>query len=36
MPRVKTTKGVRIALFFLRIYLLVMLALILVKFLRVF
>jgi hypothetical protein len=36
MPRVKTTRSVKFALFFLRIYLLGMLALILIKFLRVF
>lgn len=36
MPRIKTTRTVTIALFLLRVYLLVMLTLILVKFLRVF
>ncbi len=36
MPRIKTTRTVRIALLLLRVYLIVMLALILVKFLRVF
>jgi hypothetical protein len=36
MPRIKTTPTVTIALFLLRIYLVVMLALILVKFLRIF
>ena len=36
MPRIKTTKTVKFALIFLRVYLLVMLALILVKFLRIF
>jgi hypothetical protein len=36
MPRVKTTRTVKVALFFLRVYLLAMLALILVKFLGIF
>lgn len=36
MPRIKTTRTVKVALFFLRVYLLVMLALILAKFLQVF
>jgi len=36
MPRVKTTRTVRVALFLLRFYLLAMLALILVKFLGIF
>ena len=36
MPRIKTTRTVTIALFFLRIYLLGMLALILIKFLKIF
>jgi hypothetical protein len=36
MPRVKMTPMTRIALYFLRIYLVVLLALILVRFLRVF
>ena len=34
MPRIKMTRSVKIALLFLRVYLLVMLALILVKFLN--
>ncbi len=36
MPRIKTTRTVRVALFLLLAYLILMLALILVKFLRVF
>ncbi len=36
MPRVQMTRTVRIALYFLRFYLIVLLALILVKFLRTF
>jgi hypothetical protein len=36
MPRIKTTCTVKLALFFLRVYLILMLALILVKFLRIF
>ena len=36
MPRIKTTRTVKIALYVLRIYLVVMLVLILVKFLKVF
>jgi hypothetical protein len=36
MPPIKTTRTVSVALYLLRIYLIVMLALILVKFLRVF
>jgi hypothetical protein len=36
MPRIEMTKTVRIALFVLRVYLLGMLVLILVKFLRLF
>jgi hypothetical protein len=36
MPRIKTTKTVAIALFALRFYLIAMLILILIKFLRVF
>ncbi len=36
MPRIKTTRTVTIALFFLRVYLFAMLALILIKFLRIF
>jgi hypothetical protein len=36
MPRIKTTPMVRIALWALRIYLLVLLSLILVKFVRIF
>ncbi len=36
MPRIQTTRTVKIALFALRIYLIVMLVLILIKFLRVF
>jgi uncharacterized membrane protein len=35
MPRVEMTRGAKFALFFLRIYLLGMLILILVKFLRI-
>jgi hypothetical protein len=35
MPRIQMTPMVRLALYFLRVYLLVMLALILIKFLRV-
>ena len=35
MPRIKTTRSVRIALFVLRFYLIVMLALILIKFLGI-
>ena len=36
MPRIQTTRTVKVALFALRIYLIVMLVLILIKFLRVF
>jgi hypothetical protein len=36
MPRIETTSGVKIALYLLRIYLIVMLLLIVVKFLRIF
>jgi hypothetical protein len=36
MPRIKTTKTVRFALWALRIYLLILLALIGIKFVRVF
>jgi hypothetical protein len=36
MPRIQTTLTVKIALYVLRVYLIVMLALILMKFLRVF
>jgi hypothetical protein len=36
MPRIRTTRTVKIALFALCVYLILMLALILVKFLRVF
>jgi len=36
MPRIQTTRTVKIALFALRIYLIVMLVIILVKFVRVF
>jgi hypothetical protein len=36
MPRIQTTRTVKIALAALRVYLLVMLILILVKFLRIF
>jgi len=36
MPRIQTTRTVKIALFALRVYLIVMLALILVKFLNIF
>jgi hypothetical protein len=36
MPRVQTTKTVKVALFLLRFYLLAMLILIVVKFLRLF
>jgi hypothetical protein len=36
MPRIQTTRTVKIALYGLRIYLIVLLALILVKFLRIF
>jgi hypothetical protein len=36
MPRIQTTRTVTIALYALRIYLIVMLVLILVKFLRIF
>lgn len=36
MPRIQTTRTVKIALWALRVYLLVMLVLILVKFVRVF
>jgi hypothetical protein len=35
MPRIKTTRTVKVALFLLRVYLILMLALILVKFLRI-
>ncbi len=36
MPRIQTTRTVKIALYVLRIYLVVMLVLILIKFLRIF
>jgi hypothetical protein len=36
MPRIKMTRTVKMALFFLRVYLIVLLGLILVKFLKVF
>jgi hypothetical protein len=36
MPRIQTTRTVKIALYVLRVYLIAMLALILVKFLRIF
>lgn len=36
MPRVKMTPAVRFALYFLRIYLVLLLALLLVRFLRIF
>jgi hypothetical protein len=36
MPRIKTTRTVSIALFVLRVYLIIMLLLILMKFLHVF
>jgi hypothetical protein len=36
MPRIKTTRTVKFALYGLRVYLLVMLILILVKFMRIF
>jgi hypothetical protein len=36
MPRIKTTPMVKFALYFLRVYLLVLLTLILIKFVRVF
>lgn len=36
MPRVEMTRGVRIALLVLRVYLIAMLALILLKFMRIF
>ncbi len=36
MPRVKMTPMTRFALYFLRVYLILLLALILVRFLRVF
>jgi hypothetical protein len=36
MPRIQTTRTVKIALLALRVYLVVMLTLILVKFLRIF
>ena len=36
MPRIQTTRTVKIALYVLSIYLIAMLALILVKFLRIF
>ena len=36
MPRIEMTRGVRVALFVLRVYLIGMLLLILVKFLRIF
>jgi hypothetical protein len=36
MPRIQTTRTVKIALIALRIYLIVMLGLILIKFLRIF
>ena len=36
MPPVKTTRMVRFALYFLRVYLVVLLVLLLVRFLRVF
>ncbi|HVP11950.1 MAG TPA: hypothetical protein VMV94_12285 [Phycisphaerae bacterium] len=36
MPRIKTTPMVKFALYFLRVYLIVLLVLILIKFVRVF
>jgi hypothetical protein len=36
MPRIQTTRTVKIALYVLRVYLIAMLALILIKFLRIF
>jgi hypothetical protein len=36
MPRIQTTRTVKIALYALRLYLVVMLVLILIKFLRIF
>ncbi len=36
MPRIQTTRTVKIALIALRVYLVAMLAIILIKFLRVF
>jgi len=36
MPRIQTTRTVKIALYVLRVYLVVMLVLILIKFLRIF
>jgi hypothetical protein len=36
MPRIKTTPMVKFALYFLRVYLIILLALIMVKFIRVF
>ncbi len=36
MPRVEMTPTVRLALYFLRLYLIVLLALLLIRFLRVF
>jgi hypothetical protein len=36
MPRMQTTRTVKIALYALRVYLIVMLALILIKFLKIF
>jgi hypothetical protein len=36
MPRIQTTRTVKIALYVLRVYLIAMLVLILVKFLRIF
>jgi hypothetical protein len=36
MPRIETTRTVKIALYVLRVYLLIMLGLILMKFLRIF
>jgi hypothetical protein len=36
MPRIQTTRTVKIALYALRVYLIAMLALILVKFLKIF
>lgn len=36
MPRVQTTRTVRIALYFLRVYLIVLMTLLVIRFLRVF
>ena len=36
MPRVQTTPMVRVALYFLRVYLIVLMVLLVIRFLRVF